>query len=91
MGDLLVQIGLLLIVGGILLILAYILLSILLTFKKYPKAEERREVKKGALVMIGPIPIVYATDVNIAKLMILIAILMLIALLVIIFPLLILK
>ena len=77
----LISLGIALLISGILLVFVYMLLVVLSSIRERPKVEDRK-VRGGALVMVGPIPIICATDTTMAKLLVMIGILMLLALLV---------
>lgn len=78
-------VGILLVIVGILLIM----FSSIAEFFKRKEAEEREKVsiQGGALIMIGPIPIVISTDPRSAKLLMLLAIVLIIVMFLFIFSL----
>ncbi|MEM3407187.1 MAG: DUF131 domain-containing protein [Nitrososphaerota archaeon] len=71
-------IGFLMISIGILIII----FAIILGFLKMKKEPEKEHFKGGAVIMIGPIPIVLSTDPKSAKILILLAIVLVFALII---------
>jgi uncharacterized membrane protein len=67
LGRLAVMIGLALIVGGIVLVLAGFLLPLLL-------GKEGARVEGGAVILVGPVPIVVASSPSVARLLMLLGI-----------------
>ncbi|MEM2940128.1 MAG: DUF131 domain-containing protein [Thermoproteota archaeon] len=71
-----VLVGMLLILLGFLMIFLAILLSFLRILKRSEKEEFKVEKHGGAVVMIGPLPIVLASDPKTAKVLIMLAIIL---------------
>lgn len=70
------SIGLIMIVAGILVL---ILATLMELFKaKEKQEEERTSIQGGAVIMIGPIPIVLSTDPKSAKILMLLAIVLIV-------------
>lgn len=75
-----ILIGFLMILIGILIIMFAIILGLLMK-----KETEKEHFKGGAVIMIGPIPIVLSTDPKSAKILILLAIVLVFALILLTF------
>jgi len=71
MMEILFLIGFLTMLVGILITMLAILLEVVV---KKRESEEKSSVQGGAVIMIGPIPIVLSTDPNSAKLLMILAI-----------------
>jgi len=78
LGFLLIFIGMALILIGFMLQVVSILIEQFRTFKK--EEEERREVKAGGVLFIGPIPILFGTDKEAARWALILGVLMVILL-----------
>jgi uncharacterized protein (TIGR00304 family) len=73
-----ILIGLLMILIGFLIIIFAIILGLL----KMKKETEKEHFKGGAVIMIGPIPIILSTDPKSAKILILLAIILVFSLII---------
>ncbi len=69
----------LLLFGIIFIIIGFVLLFIYFIYEIFKATKEKKtEVKGGGVVLIGPIPIIFGTDVESVKFVIILAIILLI-------------